>query len=859
MKMTGDLMSDAVDINDTRQNRSDLSRASAPAELSVEQTDIQIDTSAFGFKTTDELEPLDEIVGQNKAMSAIEIGLGIGQEGYNIFVAGLTGTGKKETIRRSLEKRLDRSTVPDDWVYVHNFDNPDEPWAIAMHPGNAKKFQKSMEKLIEQLQENLPKAFRQKDFSREKENLSKKYQNRIQQHTEGLRNLAEERGFDISFEPSGTISFMPLIEGKQPENKKQIDQLPDEEKRRIAEGEEKLTAEINSIIQEQQEMMQSLSEEIKAVERRFADEVIRPLIERIKKTFSDNARIPDYLDKVTAHILENLGDFRNTGKNAETYALMQNLMGQDGAQPAFLEYKVNVLVDHSQSTSAPIVVEEAPTYRNLFGSIDRAVDRRGRLVTNFTQIKAGSLLRANGGYLVFNIEDALTEPFVYKSLKRTLKSGKIQLESYNPWLSFSTGGLRPEPIPFNTKVVAVGKPMIYYLLRFYDDEFGSIFKIKADFDTEMTRADHQQQKYIRSITTIAKCEKLRPFSAGAVTEVLRYSCRRSGAKDKLYTRFSEIIDLLREADYFARISTDGSVVDAAHVKQALDNRVFRSDRIARKMRELIEEGTILIDTRGQKIGQVNGLAILDMGDYAFGKPNRVTASVGLGSEGLINIEREAKLSGSTYDKAVLILTGYLRNTYGRDKPLALSASICFEQSYSGVEGDSASAAELFALLSNISRLPLRQDIAVTGSVNQWGRIQAIGMVNEKIEGFFDVCKVIGMSGRQGVCIPASNIRNLVLREDVRQAVKEGQFHIYPMDTVEEGMELLTGVKAGTRDEPGTLHWLINEQLTEMAQSLHRFGLAGKHTETRIAEQNPREPQPPKTPEDQPDAFETDLK
>ncbi len=819
-------------------------------ELSAEQTDIEVDTSILSFKTTEELEPLDEIIGQNKAISAIEIGLGIDREGYNIFVAGLTGIGKKEIIQKSIEKRLDISSIPNDWIYVNNFDNPDEPWAISLHPGQAKKFKKNMDKLIEQLNENLPKAFRQENFSKEKEHLSKKYQDRIQQHTERLKSIASERGFDVTFGPSGTISFVPLIEGKHAENKEQLENLPDNEKERLREGEEKLAAEVNKIVQEQYELMQSLSEEVKQVEQRFAGDVIEPLINVIKATFSDNPRILEYLDKAKAHILDNLQDFRQSQRDTGTPAFLQNLMGQEEINPPFLEYQVNIIVDHSQSKTAPIVIEEAPTYRNLFGSIDRAVDRRGRLVTNFTQIKAGSLLRANGGYLVFNIGDALTEPFVYKSLKRTLKSGRIQLETYNSWLPFSTGDLRPEPIPFHTKVIIIGNPMIYYMLKFYDEEFGTLFKVKADFDIEIPRIDREQQKYVRFIATQAKDEKLLPFNANAVAEVLRFSCRSAGRKNKLNSRFSEIADLLRESDYFARLGGDGSVIDSSHVMQALENRVFRSDRIAQKIRELIEDGTILIDTEGEKIGQINGLAILDLGDYSFGKPNRVTASVGLGSEGLINIEREAKLSGSTHDKAVLILAGYLRNKYGQDKPLALSASICFEQSYSGIEGDSASAAELLVLLSNIAQVPLRQDIAITGSINQWGHIQAIGMVNEKIEGFYDVCKAMGLTGRQGVCIPASNVQNLVLRNDVRQAISDDVFHIYPIETIEQGLELLSGIKAGSLEEPNTLHWLINKRLDEMAQNLRHFGSTNKIIETRPTDHT-SQPGPPKTPEDQP--------
>jgi predicted ATP-dependent protease len=471
-------------------------------------------------------------------------------------------------------------------------------------------------------------------------------------------------------------------------------------------------------------------------------------------------------------------------------------------------------------------------------------------VTNFTQIKAGSLLRASGGYLVFNIEDALTEPFVYKSLKRAMKSGYIQLETYNPWIPFTTGGMRPEPIKFSTKVVVLGSPMLYYMLRYYDDEFRSIFKIRADFGTEMPRESMQQAQYARFVSKLAGDEGLRHLTRDAVAEVIQFACRRVVDKHKLLTRFSEVADVLRESDYFA--GTAGSdLVEAEHVRQALENRVYRSNRIAEKIRELISEGVLLVDTEGSRVGQVNGLAVYDVGDVMFGRPSRVTTSVGLGSEGVINIEREAKLSGSTHDKGVLILAGYLRNTYGQDKPLALSASLCFEQSYGGVDGDSASSTELFALLSNLAQVPLRQDIAVTGSVNQWGQIQAIGGVNEKVEGFFDVCRLTGLTGNQGVCIPASNVKGLILRDDVRKAIADGDFHVYAIETVEEGLELLTGFKAGSPEEEGTLHRLVDERLRSMAEDLRAFGAARETRVVAPAGMEEKPPEPPKTPDDQP--------
>jgi lon-related putative ATP-dependent protease len=827
-----------------------LQTATPAGELSAEEADLPIDLTALDFTTTADLEPLDEIIGQSRAMSALEIGLGISERGYNIFVAGLTGSGKMQTIKRSLQKRLDGSKTPDDWVYVHNFIDSDQPWAIRLAPGKGRQLEKDMDRLIQQLKEALPKAFRQQEFREEKDQLSRKYEEQIEEHTNRLAKMAKDRGFEIGFTPGGRVSFLPYVEGKPAETREQIENLSETERTRLAEGEKELAREVGRLMQEQYQMMQNLSEEVRGVERQFADYVVAPMIEGIKRLYPEYDRVQQYLDHVHSHILDNLSDFQEGGGAPQAVPpQLQAMVGRDSERP-LLEYQVNVVVDNSQTGAAPVIVEEVPTYRNLFGSIDRTVDRWGRLITDFTQIKAGSLLRANGGHLVFNIEDALTEPFVYKSLKRALKSGRIELESYNAWIPFSTGGLRPEPIPITTKVVVAGNPLLYYMLQFYDEEFSSVFKIKADFGTEMPRGDREEMQYARFVASVTKKENLRPFTREAVGEIIRFGSKQVADRTKLLTRLSEAADLIRESDYFARIR-ESRYVEAFHVEEALDNRVFRSDRIAERIREMIEDGTLLVDVQGSRIGQINGLAVIDLGDYAFGRPTRVTASLGLGTEGLINIEREAKLSGRTHDKAVLIIGGFLRNKYGQKRPLTLSASIAFEQTYSGIEGDSASAAEIYVLVSNLAQVPIRQDIAVTGSVNQWGDIQAIGGVNEKIEGFFDVCRVVGLTGRQGVCIPQSNVKNLILRKDVRRAIADHEFHIYPIRTVDEGLELLTGFKAGSSEEEGTIHWRVEQRLNQMTETLR--GLASMR-ETRImpASQDQREPPaPPPLPDDQP--------
>lgn len=488
----------------------------------------------------------------------------------------------------------------------------------------------------------------------------------------------------------------------------------------------------------------------------------------------------------------------------------------------WLEYRVNVVADNSHRQGAPVIVEISPTYKNLFGTVEHDVNLFGRISTNFTHIKPGSLLRASGGYLIFDLEDALTEPLVWKQLKRALKSGQLLTDIYEPMSFLATTALKPRPIAFDTKVVVLGSPDLYYLLQFLDEDFPELFKVRADFGPETPRSPESHQAYARFIARVARAEKLPPFDAAAVAEIIRFGAREAAHREKLSVEFGTVADVVREAGHWTRVGGN-AVVGAAQVRQALHERVFRSDRIATKIRELISEGTLRLTIDGARVGQVNGLALMDLGDCAFGRPNRITASVGMGQEGLLNIERESELSGSVHDKGVMILEGYLRNRYARRHPLALSASLTFEQSYGWIEGDSASVAELLCLLSALADTPLRQDIAITGSVNQHGDIQAVGGVNEKIEGFFDVCQLKGLTGTQGVCLPRSNVRHLVLRHDVIEAIRAGHFHLWAIDTIDEGIELLTGIPAGDLDEVGTFHYLLDQRLRETLAELEEQG------------------------------------
>jgi ATP-dependent Lon protease len=555
--------------------------------------------------------------------------------------------------------------------------------------------------------------------------------------------------------------------------------------------------------------------------------VIKDSISDIKEKF-EYEKVHRYLDEVQEDILTNLNRFREKEEPPAS-----PIPGLAFPQPvdSFTEYQVNVYVDNSETKGAPIIVETTPNYRNLFGTIERVVERSGVWKTDFSHIKAGSFLRANGGYLIFNALEALTEPGVWPALKRTLKNQVMEIQTYDPFYFFATSALKPEPIECNTKIVMIGDSYLYHLLYNLDDDFKKIFKIKADFDSVMNKDVEKISQYASFIRKICDEDKLRPFDKAGIAAVVEYGVRITGRQKKLSTRFYLIADLLREANYWAM--KDGSdVVNEKHVDKAIEKKVYRLNLVEEKIQEMIDDGTILIDSDGMIVGQVNGLSVYNLGDYMFGKPSRITTNTSMGKAGIINIEREAEMSGPTHNKGVYILAGYLRGRYAQDKPITMSASICFEQSYSGVDGDSASSTEIYALLSSLSGLPLRQDIAVTGSVNQKGEIQPIGGVNEKIEGFFDVCRAKGLTGKQGVMIPHLNIDDLMLRKDVVAAVKEGKFRIYPVKTIDQGIEILTSVEAGERLEDGrfkegTVNDLVDKKLRELGTKIKEFEGGGE--------------------------------
>jgi ATP-dependent Lon protease len=768
------------------------------------------------FTSTRDLSRATEFVGQERALAAFELGLGVAGSGYNIFVSGLTGADKLETVRRWVAQRAASSPSPGDWVYVHNFKQPDAPRAIYLKPGEGKRLRQMMHDLVKTLREELPKAFRQEAFDKEKASLAEKYNNRAQELNAQFAALARERGFQLQTSNRGHIYFVPVVDGKPLQRPQDFAALPEEQRRDVERRQQELSLEMERLSRKQQEIMRAMEEDIHAIERRFCESLLGPILQRIEYELA-NEEVNLYLAEVRNHALNNLDDF----KEAPAASFTMPFMPIPHERDPFLEYDVNIVVDNAQTNGAPIIVESAPTYLNLFGTIERVVDRFGRVVTNFTRIKSGSFLRAHGGYLIFSLEDAITEPAVWKVLKRTLRSGRIEMETYEPFAMFSASGLKPEPVKVNTKVVVVGTAFLYHLLYAWDDEFHEMFKIRADFNPVMRRSDEHLLAYAQWVGHLCSEEGLPHFDPSGVERLIEFGVRQAGDRDKVLASYAAIADVVREAAFWAR-KEDRQLVSARHVEKALESRVFRSNRIEEDIRELIANGTILVDIAGEKIGQVNGLSVMEIGGYAFGRPSRVTASVGMGQAGIINIERESKLSGSIHDKGMLILSGYLRNRFGQNQPLALSASLCFEQSYSGVEGDSASSTELYALLSRLADIPLRQDIAVTGSVNQWGEVQAIGGVNEKIEGFYDVCRVIGLTGTQGVLIPEANVRHLVLRRDVIDAVARGRFHIYPVRTIDEGLAILIGITGAGTSRFETINQAAARRLKELAVGLKEF-------------------------------------
>ena len=804
-------------------------------EVPIEKLRWRCDPNHLPFETTESIQPCEDIIGQERALEAIRVGLDIHGLGYNVFVTGLAGTGRFTTIKCVLEEMDVKGKIPNDICYVNNFKNPDMPNMLNLPAGQGNAFRKEMEALLETLKKKIPLIFENEMYLNKKKEVVEGFRNRQAEVFKEFEKKVTKEGFtlvQIQMGPYSRPGIFPLVEGnpvavEQMETRVEEGKISREELERIKSKQSELVEELEAIFKETRKSEKGIKEQLTALDNEVISPAVKDSISDIKEKFND-AKVHGYLDEVQGDILMSLSRFKEKEE-----APASPFPGLSLPQPvdSFEEYQVNVVVDNSEAKGAPIIIETTPNYRNLFGTIERVVDRSGIWKTDFSRIKAGAFLRANGGYLVFSALDALLEPWVWPTLKRTLKNQVIEIQTYDPFYFFSTSALKPEPIQCNTKVIMIGDDRMYHLLYNYDDDFQKIFKIKADCDSVMNRDGEKVNQYATFIRKICDEEKLKPFDRTGIAAVVEYGVRLTGRQKKLSTRFHLIADLLREANYWAE--KDGSdVIKEKHVDTAIAKRVYRVNLIEEKIQEMIDDGMILIDSDGAVVGQVNGLSVYNLGDYMFGKPSRITVKTSMGKAGIINIEREAELSGPTHNKGVYILAGYLRGKYAQDKPLTMSASICFEQSYGGVDGDSASSTEIYALLSSLSDLPLRQDIAVTGSVNQKGEIQPIGGVNEKIEGFFDVCKAKGLTGRQGAMIPDLNVGDLMLRKDIVQAVKEGKFRIYPVKTIDQGIEILTGVEAGEklgngRFKEGTVNDLVDKKLVELGTRIKEFEAAGE--------------------------------
>ena len=754
------------------------------------------DPGALAFATTDELPELAGLVGQERAVDAIQLGIAMHRRGFNIFAFGPGGTGKHTLIQDLLERQAAAEPTPPDWCYVNNFADSRRPRRLSLPTGRAVPLREAMKRLVTELRVALPAAFEREDYRARREVIDQQFKHRHEEIFGALQKKAEQKGIAVLRTPVG-LALAPVRKGEviPPEV---FNQLPEAERKRVTDDIEALQTELEAIIRRVPELEREHRDVVRQLNRDTTAVVVSHLLQDIRTAFADLPEVLTYLDEVERDILEHADDFMTEGRPDGVPGAQSP--GADGSIP-FRRYQVNVLVDNINCKGAPIVYEDHPTHQNLVGRIEHLA-RFGALMTDFNLVVAGALHKANGGYLVLDARRVLTATFGWESLKQALRSGEIRTVSLEQLLSFaSTVSLDPEPIPLELKVVLVGPPLLYYLLSELDPDFVEHFKIAAEFDDRIDRSAENIALYARLIASAARRVKLRPLDRGAVARVIDEAARMSGDAEKLSAQLRNLTDLLQEADHLA--GTKGqAVIGVDEVEAAIVARRRRSDRIYRRLQEEIARNTLRIETAGERVGQVNGLSVISLGGVSFGHPSRITAQVRLGKGEVIDIEREVALGGPIHSKGVLILSGFLGGRFGREGPLSLTASLVFEQSYGGVEGDSESAAELFALLSALSETPIRQSFAVTGSIDQHGRIQAIGGVNEKIEGFFDVCQKRGLTGEQGVLIPSANVQHLMLRQDVAEAAAARKFRVIPIDTVDQGMELLTGLPSGAADHTG---------------------------------------------------------
>jgi lon-related putative ATP-dependent protease len=800
-----------------------------PLELPAEQLRWHCDPSTLGIAQIEEVTPLNEIIGQDRALRALGIGLDMKHAGYNVFVTGSTGTGRTTAIKQLLQSIAGQEATLTDKCYVHNFRDPDSPLMLTLPAGQGSTFKKDMASFLTEIQKAIPAVFESRRYADQRKTTLGHFQDRQRSILREFEKRVREKGFEVVQVQGGggnRPEIVPLIDG----NPATLEQLH----ARVDAGE--LTAEGYKAMLDQhatlEKQMDLVMREMRNIERkakRSLDElnhkIVVPVVEELLEDLRQRYETPQadaYFKEIEQSIIDNVARFHQREEGQQNVLTLGAFSSEDD----FLEYQVNVIVDNGAVEGVPVVIEANPRYKSLFGTIERVVDKNGVWRTDFMRVKAGSILKADGGFLVLNTMDALSEPGVYPMLKRVLRNRQIEIQSLEQGFFGASSALKPEPIDLHVKVIMIGDPSVYHLLYAMDDDFKKIFKVRADFDSEMANDGKSISSYLSFIKTLCERESLLPFEVSGAAEVIEHGARLAGQQTKLSTRFSALADVLREASYWAA-KENADRVSAAHVRKAIAERIERFRMVEEKIQEMIMDGSILIDSSGERVGQVNGLSVYQLGETEFGRPSRITAKTAVGRSGVINIEREASMSGPTHNKGVLILGGYLRAQYAQNKPLVLSASIAFEQSYSGVDGDSASSTEIYAILSSLANLPLRQDIAVTGSVNQHGEIQPIGGVNQKVEGFFDVCNARGLSGKQGVLIPHQNVKDLMLRHDVVEAVRNGQFHVYAISTIDQGIEILTGKPAGVRKSsgrfsPASVHARVDDTLQRFARTYKAF-------------------------------------
>ncbi len=785
--------------------------------LNPEQLRWHCPPEQLQFETTADLPDLMDAVGQERALRSLEFGLGVQENGFNLYISGETGTGRTSTIRNLLRQRAKDEPTPEDWLYVYNFKDQESPVSISLPAGGGVQFVSEMKEFVEGIKLDIPKSLESKEYEARRAEIIERYQESNNNLFEALENQAESMGFALQRTVSGLV-VVPQKEGNN-FTQDEYDALSEEDRKKLDDDGKVLTEQLNELLRQVRDNEKATKEQLALADRELGTSSLAHRLDPLREKYAQVPRVLAYLEAVQEDILKNLDDFKPQPPQSQIPGIKTGR-----PEPSFERYEVNLLVDNHETSGAPIVFESNPTYNNLFGRIEHVMQYGGVAATDFTMIKAGALHRANGGYLVIDAREMLINPFVWDSLKRCIRTGDIRIEDVMEQYRFMTVvSLKPEAVPLRSKIILVGTPWIYYLLYYQDPDYRKLFKVRAEFDSLVTRTPEVIHEYALFVATLCRDKNLLHFDRGGLACLLEYTARMVDDQQKLSARFMEIADFVREASFWAE--RDGHLlITCQDVERAAEEKLYRIRRIEEHLQELLAEGTLMVATDGAVVGQINGLSVISLADHTFGQPSRITARVWVGQAGMVNIEREVKLSGAIHDKGVLILSGYLGGIFATRRPLALSASLCFEQNYDGVDGDSASSTELYALLSALSGLPLDQGIAVTGSVDQLGRIQPIGGINHKIEGFFAVCKARGLNGRQGVLIPKANERNLMLHHDVVDAIAAGQFHVWSITSIEEGIEILTGVPAATRKadggfRKGTVYQRVEQTLARMYADL----------------------------------------